>query len=95
MIVKEKANCTITIQDYSELGLNSMPFVKSVTSSANTICSEVHQLMISHGMTREEAESIHKENLEWADSWKNAFIAEMNLKTGKRNIAKSFANIGI
>ena len=96
MIIKEKKNCTITIMDRGELGLNSAPYVKSASPSAGIIIdSEVHQMMINHGMTREEAEAVHKENIEWAASWKNALIAGRNLKTGKRNIATGIANIGI
>jgi hypothetical protein len=67
MLVKEKANCTITILDRSELGLNSAPFLKVAPKvKVKQICNEVHNLMTNHGMNREDAEKTHKENMEWA-----------------------------
>lgn len=67
MIIKEKKNCTITILHSSELGLNSSPCLKKPqVISIDSIPAEVHSLMFNHGMSREEAEKTHKENLEWA-----------------------------
>jgi hypothetical protein len=66
MIIKEKKNCTVIIKSRSELGINSMPFVSGSATESEDIDVEIHNLMVAHGMTKQEAEDVRRENLEWA-----------------------------
>lgn len=65
MITKQSENHTITIQDFSELGLNSTPWKRKPQKIEIPKSEEsIHTLMFHHNMTRLEAEKQHKENIE-------------------------------
>lgn len=67
MIVKNKKDCTITIQDFSELGIDSAPCLRRIAKpTAKHIDEEIHTLMVAHGMTQAEAKKTHQENIAWA-----------------------------